>query len=392
MTIIEFLESNAYPYHGYYHDRHDTHEHISTYHPTYRSLDHAYDDRHDVTPVPFNDHAIYHAVPREHEYIPEANGSEEPREDSVVTAHHVGRETTPYEHDAHSYRMEAPHIAPVHGHLVGHDQPIYVETHDDHHHEAQHYQPYSTYHVSHPELDHKYDDAHDVTPVPFNDHAVYHAVDHEGRGDYAHGSHSVDHDSHHADYTHGYHGDAHSYGHHDSEYYGHHGDYGYGHHGAHADYHGDYHSQDYYGHHGDAHHGSYGHAYYNGEEATNSEEKEDSIVTAHHVGHEQTPYEHRSGDFSMDPHEIYPVHGHYEHDAPVYTETHDDHHHEHYAHYDSTYHVSHPELDHKYDDAHDVTPVEYHEHDVLPLAPGHAGSYHHGDYDHAYHGGDYFLQ
>ena len=32
--------------------------------------------------------------------------------------------------------------------------------------------------MTHPELDHKYDDAHDVTPVDFKEHAILHALPH----------------------------------------------------------------------------------------------------------------------------------------------------------------------------------------------------------------------
>ena len=50
--------------------------------------------------------------------------------------------------------------------------------------------------------------------------------------------------------------------------------------------------------------------------------------------------------------------------------------------------MTHPELDHKFDDEHDVHPYEYHEHAVLPTA---RHEYDHS-YGHNYHGSDYFLQ
>ena len=48
------------------------------------------------------------------------------------------------------------------------------------HHEA----VYESYHVTHPELDHKYDDQHDIEPVHFHEHAVLPAVLHPDRHSY----------------------------------------------------------------------------------------------------------------------------------------------------------------------------------------------------------------
>lgn len=120
------------------------------------------------------------------------------------------------------------------------------------------------------------------------------------------------------------------------------------------------------------------------------ESEKDSIVTAHHVRPEETAYEYHSGDHTMAtptavPH---PVMSH----MPVYVEDHEDHHHEPPRAVDSRLldpdyrfdHLSHAELDHKFDDAHDVTPVEFHEHRVLPAVPSPDRlSYEHG---YAHHG------
>ena len=182
--------------------------------------------------------------------------------------------------------------------------PVWTESHETHHHEPPrtydaYYGPYGpTYHVSHPELDHKYDDDHDVTMVPYHDHRVLKAVPHHDKLSYE--------------------------------------------------------------------------SFYNEVE----EPKQDSIVTAHHVHSEETPYEYSSGDHTMDPHYGEPISRTETKGLPVWTETHETHHHEpprtydsYYGPYGPTYHVSHPELDHKYDDAHDVTPVPYHDSRVLPVVP-----------------------
>ena len=316
MTIIEFLEANDYPYEGYLHGREEYHEdeHISTYHPTHRSLDHAFDDQRDVHPVHYHEHAVHHSFPAAD--ARSYNHSEGQEEDSIATAHHVHREATPYEHSHDDYTMDPHYIDPV-SHAEAHHRPVYSETHDTHHHEAPRYDHYQTYHVSHPELDHKFDDQRDVEPVHYHERAVHGSFDAE---------------------------DAHSYDH-DSEYYG---------------------------------HGRRSH-----------EEREDSIVTDHHVQREATPYEHSHDDYTMDPHYIDPASHAEAHHRPVYSETHDTHHHEapRYDHY-QTYHVSHPELDHKFDDQRDVEPVHYHEHAVH----GSFGDEDARSYEHNYHGVDRFLQ
>ena len=115
VLMIEFLESVDYhPFDG--HTR-EYDSHISTYHQTHHSLDHAYDDAHDVTPYAYHEHAVYHAVPRDHYYNPDHEeghqrdhheyNNAEPKEDSVVTSHHVRREATPFEHHHGAYTQ--PH-------------------------------------------------------------------------------------------------------------------------------------------------------------------------------------------------------------------------------------------------------------------------------------------
>jgi len=104
----------------------------------------------------------------------------------------------------------------------------------------------STYHPTHSELDHHYDDQRDIEPVHYHEHAVHRAFPSA---------------------------DAHSYRHHD--------------------------------------------AYY-----------DNSEVTAHHVRSEETSYEHSHGDHTMNPHYLDPVSHTDAHHHPVYTETHDTHHHE----------------------------------------------------------------
>lgn len=109
------------------------------------------------------------------------------------------------------------------------------------------------------------------------------------------------------------------------------------------------------------------------------------MVTAHHVEHEDTPYEHSHDDHTMNPHYMDPVSHSDSHHYPAYTETHDTHHHEapRYEH-ESTYHVSHPELDHKFDDQRDVEPVHYHEHGVhgsFAEQDSHSYGNHHGHHE-----------
>ena len=67
---------------------------------------------------------------------------------------------------------ESHHLTPAmhHGHhgFHGHDYPtVYHEGEQPHGGYV-----YHTRHVLHPELDHKFDDAHDVTPVPYKEHAI----------------------------------------------------------------------------------------------------------------------------------------------------------------------------------------------------------------------------
>ena len=273
-------------------------------------LDHKFDDTRYYGPAPFHTRHVYRT---EHFY----NKAAEPKEDSVVTAHHVHAEETPYEYSSGDHTMDPHYQEPVSRKETA-ALPVWTETHETHHHEPprtydSYYGPYGpTYHISHPELDHKYDDAHDVTPVAYHDHRVLPVVPHFDKLSY----------------------------------------------------------ESYY---------AMGIPQYNdaGEPKEDSiETKDDSIVTAHHVHSEETPYEYSSGDHTMNPHYQEPISRKETAALPVWTETHETHHHEpprtydsYYGPYGPTYHISHPELDHKYDDAHDVTPVPYHDHRVLPAVP-----------------------
>ena len=132
--------------------------HYSIYHPTHRSLDHHYDDAHDVTPVPFHEHRVLKAVDPDHP------SEFDVTESTPFTVHH----DMPYHHEAYHYypnkankSSKSENWMPLHHAMPHHHNP------DMH---------YSTYHYTHPELDHHYDDAHDVTPVPFHEHAVLKSV------------------------------------------------------------------------------------------------------------------------------------------------------------------------------------------------------------------------
>jgi len=78
--------------------------------------------------------------------------------------------------------FEQPHRATEHH--IEHEFPAYMEPHYEerlyeHEQPVHHYE--EELHWAQPDahrvLDHKYDDAHDVTPVPFHEHAVLPAVD-----------------------------------------------------------------------------------------------------------------------------------------------------------------------------------------------------------------------
>ena len=86
------------------------------------------------------------------------------------TTSYVGHGTG-YGHGYHGYRYgdDSYYAYGDHGYAYG--AP---------HHEA----VYESYHVTHPELDHKYDDQHDIEPVHFHEHAVLPAVLHPDRHSY----------------------------------------------------------------------------------------------------------------------------------------------------------------------------------------------------------------
>mmetsp|Transcript_10303 Transcript_10303/g.12829 ORF Transcript_10303/g.12829 Transcript_10303/m.12829 type:complete len:222 (-) Transcript_10303:153-818(-) len=168
--------------------------HYSTYHSTHAALDHRYDDQHDVEPVHFHERAVHRAFdsPDARSYAHHSYGRyyNDAAEDSVATAHHVASEETAYEY-SHDDRTMNPHYQEPISHVETEHLPAWTETHDTHHHEAprgydgRHHE--STYHVSHPELDHKFDDQRDVEPVHFHERAVLPAFDSPDARSYEHG-------------------------------------------------------------------------------------------------------------------------------------------------------------------------------------------------------------
>ena len=412
--------------------------HYSIYHPTHRSLDHHYDDAHDVTPVPFHEHRVlkavdpdhpsefdvtasmpfdvHHELPYHHEgyhYYPnKANKSNKSSKSEnwmplhhAMPAHHnpdMHYSTYHYTHPKLDHHYDDAHdVTPVpfHEHAVlksvhSPDRLSYESMtpyYERHHHYANkskqsnqiplhsHDMHYSTYHYTHPELDHHYDEAHDVTPVPFHEHAVLKAVHSPDRLSYESMTPYYEHYNNEAKQSNQI--PLHSHDMHYSTYHytypelDHHYD------DAHdvtpVPYHDSrvlpaVHSPDRLSYESMAPHYA---TYYN--KATEPEQEQDSVVTAHHVRPEETAYEYRSGDHTMAtptgvPHSVMSH-------MPVYVEDHEDHHHEPPRHVDSRLldsdyrfdHLSHRELDHKFDDAHDVTPVEFHEHRVLRAVPSH---------------------
>lgn len=62
--------------------------------------------------------------------------------------------------------------------VIVHFQNDIVPDNAYHHPYDEGYYGYEPYHHTHPELDHHFDDQHDVTPVDYQDHAVLKAFDH----------------------------------------------------------------------------------------------------------------------------------------------------------------------------------------------------------------------
>ena len=165
--------------HGSHHDDHyethnpESHGHAvyeqETYHVTHPELDHKFDHAHDIEPYHYHEHAVYEAVNRDHDHErgigihPDYYGEHhyeghEGHEDSIVTAHHVRREATPYEHahhdgghgddyhgdSHHAYHGDSRHdyyggdghhyYEPVH-HEVAHHDSYYSETHNPESHQ-----------------------------------------------------------------------------------------------------------------------------------------------------------------------------------------------------------------------------------------------------------------
>ena len=169
----------------YTHGRYQDHEsrypayahaaYVAADHAAHRVLQHKYDDAHDVTMVPYHEHAVLKAVDRpesrSYEHMPfRANANGADQKDNYY--HHYysthgspyyGRDVTPYEYTHGRYQdQESRYPAYAHAAYVAAD------------------------YAAHRVLQHKYDDAHDVTMVPFHEHAVPKAVDRPESRSYEH--------------------------------------------------------------------------------------------------------------------------------------------------------------------------------------------------------------
>ena len=132
---------------------------VAADHAAHRVLQHKYDDAHDVTPVDFHEHAVLKAVDR-----PESRSYEHMDGiDENYYHRYYDADQTPYEY--------------AHGHYQDHESryPAYA-----------HAAYVAADHAAHRVLQHKYDDAHDVTPVDFHEHAVLKAVDRPESRSYEH--------------------------------------------------------------------------------------------------------------------------------------------------------------------------------------------------------------
>ena len=287
---------------------------------------------------------------------------------------------------------------------------------------------YHSEHVTHPELDHRYDDQHDVEPVHFHEHKVKPGFDHPGThayhpGDFEPGDHGYEHwrKTHQIDFEkerkHMHEEDrARLYAQYAAEPVHGHG-YITGHHSYVTPLHeGNYHEthdtpaheynvqraeierfeQDHTGFyapldieaHGYADHGMVHDYNIHGQRYQVAE----AHLPEHYAGYHGADYE-----LGLATHHtpVYGLHGaeygvlgaehglyaaEYGHHGTLHHDTQ----------YDSE-HVTHPELDHKYDDQHDVEPVHFHEHAVLPALPHpDSQSYHWGDFEPGDHGYEEF--
>ena len=199
---------------------------VAADHSAHRVLQHKFDDAHDVTPVPYHEHAVLKAVDRpesrSYESMPfraNQNGAEEkdnyyhyathvspyhgyaaygahPAYHGVAAYHYPA--TAAYHYPAHAgyhYPAYATHHAYVGTHgspYYGKDVTPYEYTHGRYQHQESRYPAYAhaayvaADHSAHRVLEHKYDDAHDVTPVDFHEHAVLKAVDRPESHSYEH--------------------------------------------------------------------------------------------------------------------------------------------------------------------------------------------------------------
>lgn len=229
---------------------------------------------------------------------------------------------------------------------------------------------YSTYHYTHPQLDHHYDDAHDVTPVAYHDGRVLHALPHADAKDYLH-TVELEHEGvldasgsllrHQSDYHFPTYEEA---LHHQRL--------------THPTVHSHFELDPVTV---DGTHAGVSHHVFNpipGADLPHAWEAEAHAVPLVHHGAHDFPVHlpaHGGKRYSEEehhfvfPHDALSFEGHpAAHPADL-----------HYA----TYHFTHPELDHHYDDAHDVTPVAFHEHAVLPAVPRpESSSYHPSDFEH----------
>lgn len=147
-------------------------------HVTHPEQDHKYDDHHDVEQVKSQEHdvhkAILHSVRHQDKGKPIMTHQEKLHKDAHTAVHDP--HATVHHIAAHDTRL---HVKPRHDYH--HEEPK-VEHHDDHHTDVQ----YHSEHLTHPELDHKYDDQRDVEPVHFHEHAVLKVSDHPDTRSYEH--------------------------------------------------------------------------------------------------------------------------------------------------------------------------------------------------------------
>ena len=136
---------------------------------------------------------VHHDVPVVHHEVPVVHHEEPVVYESYQDTHAVPvYHEEPVVKEVHEYDTHyVPHYEPQ-PHVY--EQARYVEaepvvpytTYSDHYGDLGHYdfpvvsrhqEQYAPSWVTHPELNHKYDDQHDIEPVPYHEHAILHSVD-----------------------------------------------------------------------------------------------------------------------------------------------------------------------------------------------------------------------